>query len=452
MSDALCGVGAWAWIAASLALAGCSGDDTVGLVPDAAASSIVDATAPSDGSRDAAVDAGLDASALDGSGDASSTDAARDASVPLQGVVGLAGTATSVAGSTSFCALLSDGSVRCWGNDGYGQSGTGAPASPYVTPLPVEPLGLAFGVSIVAVGDTFAGAVQEGSTLLWGDDSVGELGNDAVAPSYTPRLVTGLGGATALSLGGEAGCVVIAGAVSCWGSNAFGNVGTGTTAVQRAPVAIGVDASKVAVSQHACALAPGGSVVCWGRDDFGQLGRTTTSTCTTASVPCAPDPAPSSLTAGATGLSVGLDFTCAIAPRPGDAGSAVAAQCWGDNRDGQLGGPADALQHVAPVVVTGLAGVPSQLAAGGAFACALVAGGAVQCWGADDRGQLGTPTAAAPPVIVVTGATAVAAGAATACAVLEAGTVECWGANDQGQLGIGSVDQDVHPPTLVLAR
>ena len=131
----------------------------------------------------------------------------------------------------------------------------------------------------------------------------------------------------------------------------------------------------------------------------------------------------------------------------------MAAQCWGDNRDGQLGGgTADALQHVAPVVVTGLAGVPSQLAAGGAFACALVAGGAVQCWGADDRGQLGTPTAAAPPVIVVTGATAVAAGAATACAVLEAGTVECWGANDQGQLGIGSVDQDVHPPTLVLAR
>jgi alpha-tubulin suppressor-like RCC1 family protein len=244
---------------------------------------------------------------------------------------------------------------------------------------------------------------------------------------------------------------VIAGVVKCWGSNTFGNVGNGRTAVQRTPVDIGVDASRVAVSQHACALVPGGGVTCWGRDDFGQLGRTTTTTCTSASTPCDPSPAPSSVAAGATGLAVGADFTCAVASRPGDAGASVAAMCWGDNGHAQLGGgTADGLGHVLPVLVTGLSGTPSQLAAGGDFACALVSGGAVQCWGANDHGQLGASTAGTSPVTAVTGARSIAAGAATACAVLEEGTVECWGANDQGQLGIGSVDPEMHPPTLVL--
>ena len=75
----------------------------------------------------------------------------------------------------------------------------------------------------------------------------------------------------------------------------------------------------------------------------------------------------------------------------------------------------------------------------------------MQCWGANDHGQLGGSTAGATPVTAVTGATAIAAGAATACAVLEGGAVECWGANDQGQLGIGAADNLIHGPAQVLS-
>lgn len=91
------------------------------------------------------------------------------------------------------------------------------------------------------------------------------------------------------------------------------------------------------------------------------------------------------------------------------------------------------------------------LSAGGGFACGLLAGGEVRCWGAGETGQLGDGAMATrlepvspsglPP------ATMVSAGVQHACA-LAGGAVWCWGRNDTGQLGLG--DRAVRTvPTLV---
>jgi alpha-tubulin suppressor-like RCC1 family protein len=89
------------------------------------------------------------------------------------------------------------------------------------------------------------------------------------------------------------------------------------------------------------------------------------------------------------------------------------------------------------------------IALGEAHSCAIVAGGAVRCWGDNPFGQLGDGTKedrASPAAVVGLGrARAITAGAAHTCAIDEAGTVSCWGSNRSGELGDGTLDDHASP-------
>ena len=83
------------------------------------------------------------------------------------------------------------------------------------------------------------------------------------------------------------------------------------------------------------------------------------------------------------------------------------------------------------------------LATSGAHGCALMAAGAVRCWGANDHGQLGdgTKTDRAVPVNVVglkKGIESLGVGGFYSCAVTRAGGIQCWGSNGVGELGDGT--------------
>ena len=196
---------------------------------------------------------------------------------------------------------------------------------------------------------------------------------------------------------------------------------------------------------HSCALLSGGAVRCWGSSFEGQLGYANTATIGDDESPAVAG----NVQVGGTvsQIAVGRNHTCALL----DGG---AVRCWGNGDMGRLGygntdiiGDDETPASAGDVVV---GGTVKQLAAGENHVCALLDSGAVRCWGASDRGQLGygntntigddeTP-ASAGDVPVGGTVTQVAAGDRHTCALLDTGAVRCWGWGHNGMLGYGNTD------------
>jgi alpha-tubulin suppressor-like RCC1 family protein len=131
---------------------------------------------------------------------------------------------------------------------------------------------------------------------------------------------------------------------------------------------------------HTCAILADGALTCWGSDDFGQLGNGTTS----GDVVAPPLPVSLPGVAGASAVSAGDAHTCVRL-------STGRVSCWGSDAQGQLGDGAPSADRDEPsgtITMPGGAAVDS-ISSGAAFSCALLAGGTVACWGDDSVGQLG---------------------------------------------------------------
>jgi alpha-tubulin suppressor-like RCC1 family protein len=187
-------------------------------------------------------------------------------------------------GGRHGCASRPGGRLVCWGEDDAGQLGGGGPASPPPKPgaRPAPPPKLAAAVGVkgaigLALGAQFGCALLgDGTVRCWGDNGAGQLGDGTTAPQSGPVAVTGLAGATALALGAEHGCAIVeGGAVRCWGKNDRGQLGDGTREPRTGPVSVAGLAGVRALAAgggHTCAQLADGTLRCWGENGSGEVG------------------------------------------------------------------------------------------------------------------------------------------------------------------------------------
>jgi len=237
-------------------------------------------------------------------------------STPVRGLDGQPISAvTQVSVGYGFaCAVTSNNAVLCWGLNNSGQLGRGF-VTPNYSPFPAVPItGLT--ATLVSAGLNHACAVTtDGMVKCWGSDEYGQLGNGQsnIATNFpfsTPQLVQGVSNARSVSAGYLFTCASLADAsVKCWGQNEFGKLGhpthvKGKKVVQPfSAVPLSVDLGPGAAlnyavvsagRDHACAsgtfggfhpatntATPMGLVVkCWGSNSFGQLTDGTTNAST----------------------------------------------------------------------------------------------------------------------------------------------------------------------------
>jgi alpha-tubulin suppressor-like RCC1 family protein len=183
------------------------------------------------------------------------------------------------AGYQHTCGLTTSAGVKCWGKNEAGQLGDGTHAG---HPQPADVEGLRTTVLSLSLGEFHSCAVMYTHTLqCWGDNQFGQLADDTVRNSLLPIPVAGLAdGVTAVSAGSGHTCALTKAGTECWGRNYFGQLGNGTKDNSSRPVAVvGFSLTAAAIAaggNHTCGLTAGGGVRCWGNNAFGQLGDGTT--------------------------------------------------------------------------------------------------------------------------------------------------------------------------------
>jgi alpha-tubulin suppressor-like RCC1 family protein len=266
-------------------------------------------------------------------------------------------------GGAHACALLDNGAVKCWGGNSNGQLGLGDTRDRGGAPsdmgdaLPAVSLGTGRTAKMIATGQIHTCALLDNGTIkCWGLNDSGTLGigdtarrgdNANEMGDSLPAVNVGTGRTVqSIATGAFHTCVVLdSGAVKCWGNNANAQLGIGNSTDRGAnqiemgdnlPVVnlgTGRSAKSIAAGGfHTCALLDNDTVKCWGNNTQGELGLgdVTTRGGSPNTIGDHLPPVDLGTSRVAKLLALGSSFSCALI----DNG---AVKCWGFNNAGQLG-------------------------------------------------------------------------------------------------------------------
>ncbi len=404
-------------------------------------------------------------------------------------VTGLSPARFISSGKDYSCAMLEgDEGLYCWGDNSQGQLGAGFSAGFSALPIKVgsrpadnSPLRVSVGHQHSCLSD------GQGAVLCWGNNQYGQLGTGDTKTQALPVPVKGLNNIVSLSSQGNYNCALDSqGQVHCWGNNQSGQLGDGTDINRTRPRS--VDVSELLEAQqaygletnilqiagsynHTCALLSSGQVACWGANSQGELGKRAKD-----------DPYSPALVEGlfdVQEIALGDGFSCALQ-------SDSRVWCWGASPEGSSTSPmplsrkADSIRADGSLLCllsgndnagyqslcfgegAGNSSAYSQaladLRTSGSHSCGLLNSNSannVECTGYNAEGQLGvlTPNAIGmAKVALADQALQLDVGNKHSCAVLASGQILCWGDNSEGQLGNGYITDKPTLPVVVAGR
>ncbi|MBM3805389.1 MAG: hypothetical protein FJW19_01915, partial [Actinobacteria bacterium] len=328
-----------------------------------------------------------------------------------------------VTGASHSCALLDNNTVKCWGLGTNGRLGYGAVTSLGRTTgqmgdaLSAVSLGTGRTATGLSAGSAHTCALLDNGTVkCWGLNTDGQLGlgdtddrgddagemGDSLA---TVSLGTGRT-AIAVSAGGTHTCALLDNdTVKCWGGGANGRLGygdqntlgddAGEMGDSLATVSLGTGRTAKAISggdAHSCAVLDNNTIKCWGNGADGRLGNGALNSLGDNADEMGDSLAAVSLGTGRTAnaISSGTSHTCVVL----DNG---AVKCWGYGVSGRLGSGAtmslgDAAGEMGDALVAvdlGTGRTAKAISAGDAHSCAVLDNNTVKCWGSGSNGRLG---------------------------------------------------------------
>lgn len=345
--------------------------------------------------------------------------------------LGTGRTATAVAASTYHtCAVLDNGSIKCWGFIGDGRLGLvgvaetddkGDNANEMGDNLPAVDLGTGRTALDVTVGNQFSCALLDNATVkCWGRSPDGQLGQGNVNSigdnvnemgDNLPAILMGAGRTvTQITSGSFHSCALLDNStVKCWGFGGAGRLGQGSAANIGSGVnqmgdnlpAINLGAGKTvkyiaAGGLHTCAILNDDQVKCWGEGFYGTLGQGNGTDLGDGATEMGDNLPFVNLGTGRTAKKIvaSKDSNCAILDND-------TIKCWGRGSEGRLGygtvnNRGDGVNEMGdnlPTVSLGLGFVPFSLSIGAvdlAFhVCVISTINAIKCWGGNATGQLG---------------------------------------------------------------
>jgi alpha-tubulin suppressor-like RCC1 family protein len=354
-------------------------------------------------------------------------------------------------GQAHSCAVVSDGTIRCWGSSAYGRLG------PEITDDKFKPFAIPDQTNAAAVATGWGHTcvlARDGKVSCWGANFNGNLGCTDSMLTMTPTRCTPFDagmGVTQVAAGGEQSCARLAtGRIKCWGRNDWGQAGNDSFESQYTPsYVVGIsDAIAIAGGTwQTCTVLGNGSVFCFGDNEQGILGAGDQEGDRIG------HPVPmfgiDGLKAKAIGVDVSETSSCVVLDDH-------SLRCSGDNSYGELG---DGQTKSSSVPVLAQPSLKAQAVAVGDYVtCALVNSHSVKCWGRGaPYGGLGNGVYAnsLDPVDVLlptdVSFTAVTAKANHFCALSATGRIWCWGDNTFGQLGNDSYVWNSAVPVEVIA-
>jgi len=343
-----------------------------------------------------------------------------------------------VAMSQSSGCILDNGNVRCAGTTNGGELGDGRiDVSSFSTTGT-----LVSGVAAIAAGPRITCAIgTDGALSCWGQNRSGEIGTGDISVQPTPVRIS-IPPTARVALAFAHTCAETSDGVYCWGSNSAGALGRGTrdSDIAGSPIAglqLAGSIAEVRIGSRqafGCARTTTGDVWCWGQGISGVTGDATRRS--------SPMATKISLPFAANGIGVGEGFACAH--------DTAEVRCWGSTQYQAFGPTLGSGFYPTPVAIPGITGTITSMTVGGSHGMCVVSSGQAYCWGQQQQTGTYDPTTITglPSASVIT-PFPYSLIEEHQCALDTAGNAYCWGRNIDGELGRDTGGAPSFTPALV---